>query len=1043
MRGHLSSNEGLSPKIDIELTVPIELPPGTEPGHCQALLERIEMLFIEIGKGFTISPAEGGWEDGKDLVRDGLRIVSCTIDMGDWKSGVRVVRTAIRDIQEQGKQRCVYLEVAGEVYGDPLNLVGAATDSYPDQEDFLGIDPVVDEITSRRSNVVVRVESDSGFIRAMRSFGSSSTDVRPRIEHPDLTRIRAILRRNDESPVLLIEAESGTGKSSQIRLLWAEDEEQDQFRAWYTTSKTLSESRSSPESWKLMTKELMATQIPVLVDDACVRVNDTEHAEHLDAIKELHLHLRAPLVLISHPECNVAIDLRSRDMPAEFTTDLDISDTDPDSILDHQLEIHVQQMSADARKKVVELLRNRSLHPRALSNHLQSTSSGHGWEIAEIEDWINDPRALVNLLLGDDKEHTANVLAMHRLLDAPIPGINSIRHIPFTYFRDHFGDDAPPLSIGFAQPPAGDHQGLVFIKSSADIWVEAAKGRLGALSSILSDAEFADCRLALPKGPEIEEALTSIDESIQGLRIDIVKGREKNPTPAEMADAILFSLDENLTPETGTLLSTLQWESICRYIQDIISLGASGEISKQFHLQIAVRALRCAQWSDSNSTLSTCYQTIISNLKGNVSSVPLGLWADAWLEIADGPDHLSTASIARGKSFQQQAQSTEAKNAFQRAMEHAKGSEDPLIWCTAARNYARALFKEGEMEKSLQYFNEVLEVLEAIEENRTVLEDIATTLANIARHHRNIQDSEKALEFFFRSLEISEKISDRLSIARSCGEIAGVMRHLGRREECESYTKRCKDINAETGDLRGYALGLCGWISTQVYFEQADSTLEALDEVEEIANRLDHWQIRVSHKMQQSKVYFQLGREEEAIEAALETLRLNRKARDVPGTASSLVTIAMMYRDTEQLEEAAEVFGEAVELQKQAGRFTPAAKSSFVRAQILQKLQRWDEAQEEFLRCTEINDLLGDEELATKARSYAESCRTTTVQGIVMHSSTLEEKGFGFIQHEGEANIFFHSSFVEGEVSEGDSVDVTFREVPKGPQATNVRKIEP
>ena len=52
-------------------------------------------------------------------------------------------------------------------------------------------------------------------------------------------------------------------------------------------------------------------------------------------------------------------------------------------------------------------------------------------------------------------------------------------------------------------------------------------------------------------------------------------------------------------------------------------------------------------------------------------------------------------------------------------------------------------------------------------------------------------------------------------------------------------------------------------------------------------------------------------------------------------------------------------------------------------------------------------------------------------------------KGFGFIEIEGEGkDMFVHISEVEGEITDGDTVEFEIGEGPKGPNAVNVRKVE-
>ena len=52
-------------------------------------------------------------------------------------------------------------------------------------------------------------------------------------------------------------------------------------------------------------------------------------------------------------------------------------------------------------------------------------------------------------------------------------------------------------------------------------------------------------------------------------------------------------------------------------------------------------------------------------------------------------------------------------------------------------------------------------------------------------------------------------------------------------------------------------------------------------------------------------------------------------------------------------------------------------------------------------------------------------------------------KGFGFIEREGNEDLFVHKSNVDGFLDEGDKVKFEVGEGPKGPIATNVKKVGP
>lgn len=50
-------------------------------------------------------------------------------------------------------------------------------------------------------------------------------------------------------------------------------------------------------------------------------------------------------------------------------------------------------------------------------------------------------------------------------------------------------------------------------------------------------------------------------------------------------------------------------------------------------------------------------------------------------------------------------------------------------------------------------------------------------------------------------------------------------------------------------------------------------------------------------------------------------------------------------------------------------------------------------------------------------------------------------KGYGFIERDGEKDLFVHKSNVDGFINEGDKVEFEVGEDQKGPNAKNVKKL--
>jgi CspA family cold shock protein len=51
-------------------------------------------------------------------------------------------------------------------------------------------------------------------------------------------------------------------------------------------------------------------------------------------------------------------------------------------------------------------------------------------------------------------------------------------------------------------------------------------------------------------------------------------------------------------------------------------------------------------------------------------------------------------------------------------------------------------------------------------------------------------------------------------------------------------------------------------------------------------------------------------------------------------------------------------------------------------------------------------------------------------------------KGYGFIEREEGSDLFVHNTNIEGEITDGDTVEFEVEEGPKGPNAVKVSKVE-
>jgi len=135
-------------RLNIELTVPIQLPPNGKNGDCKSVILEVQKSFNELGGGSRIYHALGSWlDDENKVVSDKCVVVYAAMPINKWYECIPVLQRLIRDeIQSKLYQECVFLRIDNQTFGDPLNLLGNQTKDFPRIDEFGGIDPACEMI---------------------------------------------------------------------------------------------------------------------------------------------------------------------------------------------------------------------------------------------------------------------------------------------------------------------------------------------------------------------------------------------------------------------------------------------------------------------------------------------------------------------------------------------------------------------------------------------------------------------------------------------------------------------------------------------------------------------------------------------------------------------------------------------------------------------------------------------------------------------------------------------------------------------------------
>lgn len=170
-------------KLNIELTVPIQLPPNGKKGDCKSVILEVQKSFNELGEGSRIYHALGSWLDGENkVVSDHCVIIYTAIPISKWFECIPMLQRLIQcEIQTKLFQECVFLRIDNQTFGEPPNLLGKQTDEFPSIDEFGDIDPacmtMMGEYEEHPVHAVIKQEINGDKNNQISSGGDSTSAI--------------------------------------------------------------------------------------------------------------------------------------------------------------------------------------------------------------------------------------------------------------------------------------------------------------------------------------------------------------------------------------------------------------------------------------------------------------------------------------------------------------------------------------------------------------------------------------------------------------------------------------------------------------------------------------------------------------------------------------------------------------------------------------------------------------------------------------------------------------------------------------------------
>ena len=133
-------------RLNIELTVPIQIPPNGKAGDCKAVVLKVQAELNKLGGGSRLFSAEGSLlDDEGDIVPDYCVVVFSAMPIVNWYTSIPILKELIQDeIQTKLSQECVFLRIDNQTFGEPLNLLGEKVKDFPKYDLFGDVDPECD-----------------------------------------------------------------------------------------------------------------------------------------------------------------------------------------------------------------------------------------------------------------------------------------------------------------------------------------------------------------------------------------------------------------------------------------------------------------------------------------------------------------------------------------------------------------------------------------------------------------------------------------------------------------------------------------------------------------------------------------------------------------------------------------------------------------------------------------------------------------------------------------------------------------------------------
>lgn len=293
---------------------------------------------------------------------------------------------------------------------------------------------------------------------------------------------------------------------------------------------------------------------------------------------------------------------------------------------------------------------------------------------------------------------------------------------------------------------------------------------------------------------------------------------------------------------------------------------------------------------------------------------------------------------------------------YKKATLHMRKTKQYIPLSTIFFSLSGLYEREGKWEEALKILHESLEIVNAVNDKRSIALAIGF-IADLYVHQGRLDD---ALDFYFKSLGTMEKLHDKREIALIKSKIADIYVNSGRWDEAMNLYTESLEIMQEFNDVRSYALIKSSIANLHLHYGKLQDALVIYEEVLEVMIQLDDSSEISTCQSCIADIYCKKGEWDRALIFYYEALKKQRFINNLKQVAITQRKIANLYFQRNQLDEALELYKNTLEINRNLNSLSQIAFTQHEIADVYVQQGNLDDAIKLYYDSLEIKIKLND-----------------------------------------------------------------------------------